>query len=136
MEATSRGSTCFQSPDRSLRKSGMPEGVLMPAPVSARVRRDARSNSAARAADEDDDGDFCESRQHRCGKDGSKRWANFSTDYSAAASRSVDMPDAFMYIVFAFLRHPPLARCVVWLRILPVPGARGSSNPSPGSLGP
>ena len=45
-----------QMPERSLRKSGMPEGVLMPAPVRATVREDAASNSTARSTADGEEG--------------------------------------------------------------------------------
>src|SRR5690606_41800841 len=55
MLATSAGSLSSHRPERGLRKSGMPECVLIPAPVSAIAQRAWRSSAlaAARAASGD-----------------------------------------------------------------------------------
>ena len=50
MCATAIGSTSSHSPVPGERKSGMPEGTEIPAPVSATVRRAARNSAASRAA--------------------------------------------------------------------------------------
>jgi len=42
------GLTWLHSPEEGLRKSGMPEGVLMPAPVKATARRLFANSSIAR----------------------------------------------------------------------------------------
>src|SRR5216117_3246938 len=49
MWATSIGSTFSQSPVPGERKSGMPLGTEMPAPVSATVLREERISSASRS---------------------------------------------------------------------------------------
>ena len=49
MCATSIGSTFSHRPVPGERKSGMPEGTEMPAPVSATVRLDERISSARRS---------------------------------------------------------------------------------------
>ncbi len=46
MCATSIGSTFSHSPVPGVRKSGMPEGTEMPAPVSATTERAPRTSSA------------------------------------------------------------------------------------------
>ena len=50
MCATSIGSTFAHSPVPGERKSGMPDGTEMPAPVSASTRSAERSSPASRAA--------------------------------------------------------------------------------------
>src|SRR5205823_11053219 len=50
MWATSIGSTFSQIPVPGERKSGIPEGTEIPAPVSATVQRDSRISSASRGA--------------------------------------------------------------------------------------
>ena len=50
MCATSIGSTFSQSPVPGVRKSGMPDGTEIPAPVSTTARSAPRSSSARRAA--------------------------------------------------------------------------------------
>src|SRR5215204_6502412 len=50
MCATSIGSTFSQSPVCGVRKSGIPDGTEIPAPVSATARSAERSSSASRAA--------------------------------------------------------------------------------------
>ena len=50
MWATSIGSTSSHSPVPGERKSGIPDGTEIPAPVSATTRRAERSSSASRAA--------------------------------------------------------------------------------------
>jgi len=50
MWATSIGSTFSQIPVPGVRKSGIPDGTEIPAPVSATVQRDSRINSASRGA--------------------------------------------------------------------------------------
>src|SRR6266542_2092185 len=51
MWATSIGSTFSQSPVPGERKSGMPLGTEIPAPVSATVQREDRISSASRVTD-------------------------------------------------------------------------------------
>ena len=46
--ATSIGFTSVQSPEPGERKSGIPEGTEIPAPVSTTARRAERSSSASR----------------------------------------------------------------------------------------
>ena len=52
MCATSIGSTFAHSPVPGERKSGIPDGTEIPAPVSATTRPAERSSSASRAAAE------------------------------------------------------------------------------------
>src|ERR1700712_3098361 len=49
MCATSIGSTCSQMPVPGVRKSGIPEGTEIPAPVSATAEPAERTSSARRA---------------------------------------------------------------------------------------
>ncbi len=50
MCATSIGSTFSQIPSPGVRKSGIPDGTEIPAPVSATVQDDSRISPARRSA--------------------------------------------------------------------------------------